>query len=39
MVRDLQNGYTLISLSNGTSGIASYKLLDQFEKALSNLKQ
>ena len=39
MVRDLQNGYTLISLSNGTSGIASYKLLDQFEKALSNLNQ
>ena len=39
MVRDLQNGYTLISLSNGTSGITSYKLLDQFEKALSNLKQ
>jgi CubicO group peptidase (beta-lactamase class C family) len=39
MVRDLQNGYTLISLSNGTAGIASYKLLDQFEKALSNLNQ
>ena len=39
MVRDLQNGYTLISLSNGTAGIASYKLLDQFEKAMSNLHQ
>ena len=39
MVRDLQNGYTLISLSNGTAGIASYKLLDQFEKAISNLHQ
>jgi CubicO group peptidase (beta-lactamase class C family) len=39
MVRDLQNGYTLISLSNGTAGIASYKLLDQFEKAISNLNQ
>ena len=39
MVRDLQNGYTLISLSNGTAGIASYKLLDQFEKTLSNLNQ
>ena len=39
MVRDLQNGYTLISLSNGTAGVASYKLLDQFEKAISNLHQ
>jgi CubicO group peptidase (beta-lactamase class C family) len=39
MVRDLQNGYTLISLSNGTAGVASYKLLDQFEKAISNLNQ
>ncbi|MCA6493662.1 MAG: beta-lactamase family protein [Chitinophagaceae bacterium] len=39
IVRDLQNGYTLISLSNGTAGIATYKLLDQFEKAISNLKQ
>ncbi len=39
IVRDLINGYTLISLSNGTAGIASYKLLDQFEKAISNLKQ
>ena len=39
IVRDLKNGYTLISLSNGTAGIASYKLLDQFEKAISNLKQ
>jgi CubicO group peptidase (beta-lactamase class C family) len=39
MVRDLQNGYTLISLSNGTAGIASYKLLDQFEKAISNLNK
>lgn len=39
MVRDLQNGYTLISLSNGTAGVASYKLLDQFEKAVSNLNQ
>ena len=39
IVRDLQNGYTLISLSNGTAGIASYKLLDQFEKAISNLNQ
>jgi CubicO group peptidase (beta-lactamase class C family) len=39
MVRDLQNGYTLISLSNGTAGIASYKLLDQFEKSISNLNQ
>ena len=38
IVRDLQNGYTLISLSNGTAGIATYKLLDQFEKAISNLK-
>lgn len=39
MVRDLQNGYTLISLSNGTAGIATYKLLEQFEKAISNLNQ
>ena len=39
MVRNLQNGYTLISLSNGTAGVASYKLLDQFEKAISNLNQ
>ena len=39
MVRDLKNGYTLISLSNGTAGVASYKLLDQFEKAISNLNQ
>jgi hypothetical protein len=39
IVRDLQNGYTLISLSNGAAGIASYKLLDQFEKAISNLHQ
>jgi N-acyl-D-amino-acid deacylase len=39
IVRDLKNGYTLISLSNGTAGIASYKLLDQFEKAISNLHQ
>ena len=39
MVRDLKNGYTLISLSNGTAGVASYKLLDQFEKAISNLTQ
>jgi CubicO group peptidase (beta-lactamase class C family) len=39
IVRDLKNGYTLISLSNGTAGIASYKLLDQFEKAISNFKQ
>jgi CubicO group peptidase (beta-lactamase class C family) len=39
MVRDLKNGYTLISLSNGTAGGASYKLLDQFEKAISNLTQ
>jgi len=39
IVRDLQNGYTLISLSNGTAGVASYKLLDQFEKAISNLHQ
>lgn len=39
IVRDLQNGYTLISLSNGTAGVASYKLLDQFEKAISNLNQ
>ena len=39
MVRDLQNGYTLISLSNGAAGIASYKLLEQFEKAISNLNQ
>ena len=39
IVRDLKNGYTLISLSNGTAGIASYKLLDQFEKAISNLNQ
>jgi len=39
IVRDLNNGYTLISLSNGTAGIASYKLLDQFEKAISNFKQ
>ncbi len=39
IVRDLKNGYTLISLSNGTAGVASYKLLDQFEKAISNLHQ
>ena len=39
MVRDLQNGYTMISLSNGAAGIASYKLLEQFEKAISNLNQ
>ena len=39
IVRDLQNGYTLISLSNGAAGIASYKLLEQFEKAISNLNQ
>jgi hypothetical protein len=26
-------------LSNGTAGIASYKLLDQFEKAISNLNK
>jgi CubicO group peptidase (beta-lactamase class C family) len=38
IVRDLKNGYTLISLSNGTAGIASYKILDQFEKSISNLK-
>ncbi len=39
IVRDLKNGYTLISLSNGTAGIASYKLIDQFEKSINNLKQ
>jgi N-acyl-D-amino-acid deacylase len=38
IVHDLKNGYTLISLSNGTAGIASYKILDQFEKSISNLK-
>jgi hypothetical protein len=39
MVRDLQNGYTLISLSNGAAGIASYKLLDELEKAISKLNK
>ena len=39
IVRDLQNGYTLISLSNGTAGVASYKLLDELEKAISKLNK
>ena len=38
MVRDLQNGYTLISLSNGTAGMSSWKIHQQFEEAISNLK-
>ncbi len=37
MVRDLQKGYTLISLSNGTAGMASWKIQQQFEKEIDNL--
>jgi CubicO group peptidase (beta-lactamase class C family) len=39
IVRDLQNGYTLISLSNGTAGMSSWKIHDEFEKAISNLNK
>jgi N-acyl-D-amino-acid deacylase len=37
LVRDLQNGYTLISLSNGTAGLSSWKIQQQFEKDLNKL--
>lgn len=36
-VRDLQNGYTLISLSNGTAGKPSWLIHQQFEKAIEKL--
>ena len=36
-VRDLQNGYTLISLSNGTAGKSSWLIHQQFEKAIDKL--
>ena len=38
-VRDFQNGYTLIFLSNGTTGLAFWQLQQQFEKAISDLHQ
>jgi hypothetical protein len=37
MVRDLQKGYTLISLSNGTAGISAWKLQQEFEKEIDKL--
>jgi len=37
IVRDLQNGFTFISLSNGTAGKSSWQIHDQFEKAISKL--
>ena len=37
MVRDLKNGYTLISLSNGTAGLSSWQIHQQFEKAIDKL--
>jgi len=36
-VRDLQNGYTLISLSNGTAGKSSWLIHQQFEGAIHTL--
>ncbi len=38
-IRDLQNGFTLISLSNGTAGKSSWLIHDQFEKAISKLNK
>jgi CubicO group peptidase (beta-lactamase class C family) len=37
IVRDLQNGYTLISLSNGTAGKSSWLIHQQFVKAIDKL--
>jgi len=37
MVRDLQKGYTLISLSNGTAGMSAWKLQQDFEKEIDKL--
>jgi hypothetical protein len=39
MIRDLQKGYTLISLSNGTAGRAAWQILQQFEMAIDKLDQ
>ncbi len=37
LVRDLQNGYTIISLSNGTAGMPAWKLQQEFEKEIDKL--
>jgi len=39
MIRDLQKGFTLISLSNGTAGRAAWQILQQFEMAIDRLDQ
>jgi CubicO group peptidase (beta-lactamase class C family) len=39
MIRDLQKGFTLISLSNGTAGRAAWQILQQFEMAIDKLDQ
>jgi N-acyl-D-amino-acid deacylase len=37
LVRDLQKGYTLISLSNGTAGMPSWQIHQQFERVIDKL--
>lgn len=39
LVRDLQKGYTLISLSNGTAGISAWKLQQEFETEIEKLNE